>query len=185
MKQQLNSITLENLVVLKRTVVYCQFGTDVVESFETRFLLGLLALLGQKHGLDVGQHTALSNGDTRQELVQFFVIADGELQVTRDDSGLLVVARSISCQLENLGGEVFHDGGQVDGSAGTAAFSVVSLSEHTMDTADGELESSAAAAGLCLCLGFSSFASSRHCFENALTYFLTKIASSVVRNKRV
>ena len=64
--------------------------------------MGLLCLLGQKDCLDVGQHTSLSDGDARQELVQLFVIADGELQVTGDDPRLLVVAGCVSCQLENL-----------------------------------------------------------------------------------
>jgi hypothetical protein len=31
--------------------------------------------------------TTLRNGDTREELVQFFVVSDGELEVTRDDTG--------------------------------------------------------------------------------------------------
>jgi hypothetical protein len=31
--------------------------------------------------------TTLGNGDTREELVEFFVVSDGELEVTRDDTG--------------------------------------------------------------------------------------------------
>ena len=50
-------------------------------------------LLGEKHGLDVWQYTTLSDGDSSQELVEFLVVSDGELQVTWDDSGLLVVTR--------------------------------------------------------------------------------------------
>jgi hypothetical protein len=41
-----------------------------------------------------------------QKLVQLFVIADGELEMTRDDTGLLVVARGVSSQLKDFGGEV-------------------------------------------------------------------------------
>ena len=96
-------------------------------SVKTSNLLGgLFGLLGQKNSLDVGEDTSLSNGDSSQELVQFFVITDSQLQVTGDDTGLLVVPGGITSQLQNLGGQVLHDGGKVDGSSGTNTFSVVS-----------------------------------------------------------
>ena len=38
-------------------------------------------MLGKRH---------LGNGDAGQKLVQFLVVADGQLQVTGDDPGLLV-----------------------------------------------------------------------------------------------
>ena len=60
----------------------------------------LLALLGQENCLDVGENTTLGNGHTREELVQLFVVPDGELEMTGDDASLLVVTGSISCQLE-------------------------------------------------------------------------------------
>ena len=64
--------------------------------------LGLLGLLGEEDGLDVGQDTSLGDGDTGQELVQLLVVTDGELKMSWDDSGLLVVSGSITGQLENL-----------------------------------------------------------------------------------
>ena len=45
----------------------------------------LLRLLGQKNSLDVRENTTLSDGDTGQQLVQLFVVADGQLEVTRYD----------------------------------------------------------------------------------------------------
>ena len=42
------------------------------------------------------------------------VVTDGELQVTRDDTLLLVVARRITRKLENLSSEVLQDGSEVD-----------------------------------------------------------------------
>lgn len=42
------------------------------------------------------------------------VVADGELQVTGDDTLLLVVARGVASELENLGSEVLEDCGEVD-----------------------------------------------------------------------
>lgn len=102
----------------------------------------LLGLLGQQDCLDVWQNTSLGDGDSGQELVQLLVITDGQLQVTWDDSGLLVVTSGVSSQLEDLSGQVLHDGSQVDWSSGTNALSVVALAEKTMDTTDWELETS-------------------------------------------
>ena len=67
----------------------------------------LLGLLGEEYSLDVGEDTTLGNGNTGEEFVQFLVVADGELEVTGDDSGLLVVTGSVACKLENLS----NDGG--------------------------------------------------------------------------
>ena len=44
--------------------------------------------------MDVREHTALGDGDAAEQLVELLVVADGELQVPRDDAGLLVVLRS-------------------------------------------------------------------------------------------
>ncbi|KAG7218943.1 hypothetical protein INR49_019390 [Caranx melampygus] len=116
-----------------------------------------------EHGLDVGEDTSLSDGDSSEELVELLVVADGELQMTGDDPGLLVVAGGVSGQLEDLSGEVLEDGGQVDGGSGPDALGVVSLPEQPVDTADGELEPSTRGAGLGLGSGLSSgFTTSRH-----------------------
>ena len=122
----------------------------------------LLGLLGQEHGLDVGQHTSLGDGDAGQELVQLLVVADGQLEMTGDDAGLLVVTGSVTGQLEDFSSQVLHDGGQVDGSTGSDTLSVVALAEQTVDTTDGELESGTVGPGLCLRLDLASFAAARH-----------------------
>ena len=44
------------------------------------------------------------------------VIPDGELEVTGDDHGLHIVTESVTGQVEDLGGEVLHDGGQINGA---------------------------------------------------------------------
>ncbi len=86
-------------------------------------------LLGQKDGLDVGQDTTLGDCHTRQQLVELLVVADGELQVTRDDAGLLVVSGSVSSQFEDLGAQVLEHRGQVDWRTGTDALGVVSFAK--------------------------------------------------------
>ena len=141
------------MVVLKRTV--CS---------ELRFWkdLCLLSLLGEEDSLDVGEDSTLGNGDSSQEFVQLLVVADGQLEVTGDDAGLLVVTGSIAGQLEDLSCQVLHDCSQVDWCTSTNTVSVVSLAEKTVDTSNWELESSTAGTGLCLSLGFASFATSGH-----------------------
>jgi hypothetical protein len=66
-------------------------------------LLGLCGLGGQELGVDLGQDTTLRDGDTAEELVQLFIVSDGELQVSGNDSGLLVVSGSVTSQFEDFG----------------------------------------------------------------------------------
>ena len=112
--------------------------------------------------MDVGEDTSLSNGDSSQELVQLFVITDGQLQMTGDDPGLLVVTSGTSGQLENLSSEVLEDGSQVDGGTSTHSLGVVSLAEESVDATDGELKSRAAGSALRLSLRLASFSTARH-----------------------
>ncbi len=102
-----------------------------------------LRFLGQQDSLDVGQDTTLCDGHARQEFVQLLVVTDGQLQMTGDDSGLLVVTGSVACQLQNFSSQVLEHGSQVDGSTGTHTLGVVTFTQKTVDTAHGELQSSA------------------------------------------
>ena len=53
--------------------------------------------------VNVGEHTTLGNGDVAEKLIQFLIVANGELEMTRDDSGFLIVTCGVSSQLEDLG----------------------------------------------------------------------------------
>ncbi|TRZ10707.1 hypothetical protein HGM15179_016405 [Zosterops borbonicus] len=77
----------------------------------TKAVTNLVAvgLLGQQHGLDVGQHAALRDGHLAQQLVELLVVADGELQVAGDDARLLVVAGRVARQLQDLGRQRFRN----------------------------------------------------------------------------
>lgn len=92
--------------------------------------------------MDVGQNTTLGDGDVSEQLVQLLIVADGELQVTGDDTGLLVVASSVASQLKNLSREVLEDGSQVDWSTSTDTLGVVALAKQTVNTTDGERQTS-------------------------------------------
>merc|ERR1711992_72601 len=136
------------LVVLKGTGCFQVLGSCLLGS--------LVRLLGQEHGLDVGEDSALGDGDSGEQLVQLLVVPDGQLEVTGDDPGLLVVTGSVASQLENLSGEVLHDGSQVDGGASTHTLGIVALAEETVDTSHGELEASPFGSGLCLSLDLTA-----------------------------
>lgn len=92
--------------------------------------------------MDVGEDTSGSDGGGVHQSVELLVVADGELDVTGDDSGLLVVLGGVSGELENLSGEVFEDGGEVHGGTSTDALSVAASLHEAGDSADWELESS-------------------------------------------
>ena len=119
-------------------------------------------LLGEENGVDVRKDTTTSDGDATEQLVQFLVVLDGKSKVTGHDTSLLVVAGGIASELQDLGTEVLEDGCEVDGSAGTHASGVLSLTKVTADTADGELKSSLGRRGGALLLAAASFSFSRH-----------------------
>ena len=65
-----------------------------------------------------------------------------------NDPGLLVVPGGVAGKLEDLSGQVLHDGGEVDGGSGTHPLCVVALAEHPVDAAHRELEAGTGRAGL-------------------------------------
>jgi hypothetical protein len=67
--------------------------------------------------MNVGQNTTLRDCDMSEKLVQFLIIADGELKMSGDDTGLLVVTGSVSGQLEDFSREILEHGCEVYGSA--------------------------------------------------------------------
>ena len=78
------------------------------------------------------------------------------------DVSLLVVAGSVVSQLKNLSGQVLHNGGEVHVGTRTDTLGVVSISEKTMNTTNGKLETSPRGTSLCLRLGLATFATTRH-----------------------
>lgn len=77
--------------------------------------------------VNVWQDTTLGDCDVSEQLVQFLVVSDSQLQVARDDTGLLVVTGSVTGQLENFSGKVFEDSSEVDWSTSTDTLSIVAL----------------------------------------------------------
>ena len=65
--------------------------------------------------MNVGQNTTLGDGDVTQKFVQFLIVPDGELEMTWDDTGLLVVTSSVTGKFEDFGREILENSGKVDG----------------------------------------------------------------------
>ncbi len=65
-----------------------------------------------------------------------------------DDTRLLVVTRGVAGKLEDLGGEVLEDGGEVDGRARADALGVVAALEETVDTTNGDWASARGGGGV-------------------------------------
>ncbi len=111
--------------------------------------------------MNVWQDTTTGNGDRAQELGKLLVVSDGELNVSWNDSALLVVSGGVSGQLENLGGEVLKDGSQVDWGTRPETGGVLSSLQVSADSSDWELKSCLGGLGHGLLSGLS-FSSSRH-----------------------
>ena len=101
----------------------------------------LVLLGGEQSNVDVGKNTTAGNGGAAKETVKLLIVADGELDVTGHNPGLLVVLGGVASELENLSREVLKDGGEVHRGTSTDALSVAALLHETGDPADGELKS--------------------------------------------
>jgi hypothetical protein len=102
--------------------------------------LALGRLFGQKNGVDVRKNTAGGDGDTAEKFVQLFIVANGQLDVARDDASFLVVAGGIASKLENLGGQVLEHGTKVNRSSSANARGILALLEVTVHATNGELK---------------------------------------------
>jgi hypothetical protein len=92
--------------------------------------------------VDVWENTTRSDGDTTQELVQFFIVSDGQLNVSWDDSALLSLLGGVSGQFENLSDEVFEDGGQIDWSTRSDLLGISTVLQESANSTNWELKPS-------------------------------------------
>jgi hypothetical protein len=90
----------------------------------------------------------LGDCDVSEQLVQLLIVSDGKLEMTGNDTSLLVVAGGIASQLEDLSSKVLKDGCEVDWGTGTDTLSVVALAEQTVDTTNRESETSLGGAAI-------------------------------------
>lgn len=103
-------------------------------------LLALLLLnLEKESAVDVWKNTTKGDGGTDQG-VKFLISADGELKMTRGDTLDLEILGGVAGKLEDFGGEVLQNSGNVDSGLGTNAHLVLGLRlQETLDTTAWEL----------------------------------------------
>lgn len=61
-------------------------------------------------GVDARENASLSNDDVLEELVEFFVVANGEGDVPGREALLVVVPCGVARELQDLSDEVLKDG---------------------------------------------------------------------------
>jgi len=116
-------------------------GVLSLSSLLAGLLLLLLVVLGRN------DDTTTSDGDLVEELGEFLVLLDSNLDVTRVDTSAAAGSSSVTSELENLSAEVLEDSSEVDGSASTDALSVLTLLQEAANTTNGECETSLSGAG--------------------------------------
>ena len=77
----------------------------------------------------------------REELVEFVIFLEAEVDVSWDDSALLVLFDDHDRDFEDFSDEVLEDGGKVDWGTNADSLRVSALLEHTGETTDWEAES--------------------------------------------
>jgi hypothetical protein len=90
--------------------------SSLARGLEKRMLveLYLMWIVAVRTLVDVWKDTTLCDSDVSEKLVQLLIVSDGKLEMTWDDTGLLVVTSSVTGQLEDFGSEVLKDGSEVD-----------------------------------------------------------------------
>ena len=96
-----NLIRFQLLEEIRISFVFCSFVLlyNISRRNFNRLLLGLLR---QQDRVDVRQDTARRDRDRTQQLGQFLVVSDGQLDVSRYDSGLFVVSGGVTGEFENF-----------------------------------------------------------------------------------
>ena len=121
-------------------------------------------------GANVGEDTSFSNGGVPEEFVQFFVVSDGQENMSWDNSGLFVVFGGISSKFKNFSSKIFKDSCKIDWSTSTNSFSIMGMSEESSNSTDWELKSGSWWFGdglwwCSFCLSWFSFSSCHFDFE--------------------
>jgi len=97
----LNLIRFQLLEEIRISFVFC--SCVLLYNISRRsFECLLLGLLRQQDRVNVRQDTARRDRDRTQQLGQFLVVSDGQLDVSRYDSGLFVVSGGVPGEFENF-----------------------------------------------------------------------------------
>ena len=61
----------------------------------------------------MGYDTTLGDDYMAEQPVQFFIVANSELQMTRDDTLFLVITSSVSGEFKDFSSKIFENGSEV------------------------------------------------------------------------
>lgn len=101
-----------------------------------------LFLLAQQTRVQLGCDAAMCNDRiATEEGIGFLIIADSHHDVTRRDGLFLVGLGHLIRNLQNLGGQVFRNGSEVNGGIKSSPFGVAAFFDLTLDTGNGEDQS--------------------------------------------
>ena len=64
--------------------------------------------------MNIRQNTTLRDGNVTKKLIQFFVVSDCELEMTGDNTCLLVITSSVTGQLEDFSSQVLKNGSEIN-----------------------------------------------------------------------
>ena len=98
--------------------------------------------------MDVWEDSTGSDGGVSHESGEFLVVSDSKLDVSWDDSASSVVSGGVTCELEDLSGEVLKDGGKIDWGTSSDSRGVSSLLKESGESSDWELKSGPHGSGL-------------------------------------
>jgi hypothetical protein len=99
------------------------------------------------------EDAAAGNRHVREQLVELLVVADRKLEVARRNRLLVVVARGVASELQNLSSQVLEDRSQVDRRAASDTLRIFALAQGAVDAVDRELQSCLARTGAQSALG--------------------------------
>ena len=91
---------------------------------------------------DVGEDTSFGDSSVGQEFVEFFVVSDGQEDMSWNDSDFFIVLGGVACEFQDFSGQVFKNGGEINWDTGTDSFNEVSVSKKSSDSSDWKLKTS-------------------------------------------
>lgn len=77
--------------------------------------------------MNIRHHTTLRNSHRSQQLVQFFVIANTQLDMSGNNTSSFMVTGSITGKLQDLSGKVLEHSTKIDGSTGTHTLGIAAF----------------------------------------------------------
>lgn len=76
---------------------------------------GFSTFRGKENGVNIRKDTSIGNSGISHKFIQFFVISDGEENVSGDNSGFFVIFGGVSGKFQDFSGQIFKNGSKING----------------------------------------------------------------------